>query len=233
MLELQIERIQRSKKIDILVLATSQNTEDDPLEELCKRLQIPCFRGSLENVLERYYRASLAHGGDTIVRLTGDCPLMDWQLVDHMIERFEEGFDYVGNAIKATYPDGLDAEIFSFGALERSWREHTLPSHAEHVTQYIRQNPEKFRIFSYESSQDLSDFRWTVDEPEDFELVRKIYEALYPKKNDFSTADILAYIAKHPELKTLNSKFIRDEGLIKSLEMDKQALLKKELNNEN
>ena len=225
MLERQIERLRRCKRIDQLIVATSSHPEDDVLETLCRRLGVPCFRGDLENVLDRFYQAAKPYNPKHVVRLTGDCPLTDPRLIDELIDFYLNAqCDYASNCEVPTLPDGLDAEVFSFGALAHAWQAAVLPSHREHVTTFIRSHPERFKIGLYKYHQDLSDLRWTVDEPEDFQFVAKVYEKLYPADAAFGTEDILALLEREPELMEINRRFERNSGLKKSIEKDKLFL---------
>lgn len=225
MIERQIERLLRSKRIDKLVIATSINQEDDAIKALGTRIGIDCFRGGLENVLDRFYQAARQYMPKHVIRLTGDCPLTDPVLIDELVDFYlERGCDYASNCEEPTLPDGLDAEIFSFTALEQTWKEAVLPSHLEHVTFFIRFHPERFKIACYKYHQDLSHFRWVVDEPEDLEFVRRIYEILYPAKPDFRTEDILALLEIEPKLVEINKHFKRNGGISKSLEKDRLFL---------
>jgi len=225
MIERQVERLLHSKRIDNLVIATSINQEDDPIKALCTRIGIDCFRGGLENVLDRFYQAARQCNPKHVVRLTGDCPLTDPVLIDELIEFYlEQECDYASNCHEPTLPDGLDAEIFSFTALEQTWKEAVLPSHLEHVTLFIRSHPERFKIVCYKYHQNLSHLRWVVDEPEDLEFVRRIYEILYPVKPDFRTGDILALLEREPKLVEINMHFKRNGGIDKSLEKDRLFL---------
>lgn len=225
MLLRQIERIRGSRRIDQLAVATSNDPSDDPLEELCRGADVTCYRGSLNDVLDRYYECGKAYAATNVVRLTGDCPLADPRLIDHIISAYlESGADYASNTLQPTYPDGLDVEVFRFQALERAWREASLPSEREHVTPYIYGHGEFFSLLSVTRDFDLSDLRWTVDNPEDLEFVRRVYEALYPSKPDFETDDILDLLARHPELGKINAHIGRNEGLKKSLLADKKFL---------
>jgi spore coat polysaccharide biosynthesis protein SpsF len=227
MLALQVERILRSRRIDRLIIATSKGGSDDKIENLCKDLQIPCFRGVIEPVLDRYYEAAKLYQPDHVVRLTGDCPLIDPRVIDDIIDFYFKGaFDYASNTLEPTLPDGLDTEIFKYSVLDAAWNEAVLPSHREHVTPFLYKNPERFKIGSYKNQTDLSNLRWTVDEPEDFELVHRIYEALYPIKPDFDVRDILRFLSQNSSLLKINSKFRRNEGLKKSLGADKLFLKK-------
>ena len=224
MLERQIERIRRARRLDRLVVATSHHAEDDPIEALCKTLSVACFRGSLEDVLDRFYRAAASHRPDHVVRLTGDCPLCDPEIIDRVVAyHVEGGYDYTCNVLEPTFPDGLDVEVMTRASLEAAWRESELPSQREHVTAFIQTQPARFRLGDVRNDADLSALRWTVDEPADFDLVERIYAALLPAKADFGTRDILALLAAQPALRTLNQR-PRDEGYLASLERDKAYL---------
>lgn len=225
MLELQLERIRASRMIDRIVVVTSVRPEDDKIVDLCRRIGIDVFRGSLENVLDRFYQAAVAIKPDHIVRLTGDCPMIDMGVVDDMIRLYlEQRADYGTNCAPPTYPDGLDAEVFSFQALHEAHQEAVLPSHLEHVTLFIESQPARFKIVSLSHSEDLSKLRWTVDEPEDFAFVKTVFEHLYPSNPHFNMQDILALLKAKPELIALNQRFMRNEGLLKSQEKDKELL---------
>lgn len=222
MLSLQIERVKRSRCIDKIVVATSSEVGDDPIESLCVQMQVSCFRGSLNDVLDRFYRTALLYGPEYVVRVTGDCPLIDPQVIDAVINFFQDGkYDYATNALEPTFPDGLDIEVFTFAALATAWQESCLPSHREHVTPFIHQNNGRFKIGHYKGPVDLSDLRWTVDEPEDFDLVCRIYEALYPRHPGFTTQDILNFLSKNTSLFMINCDIGRNEGMQKSLETDR------------
>lgn len=218
----QIERLQNSKMIDRLIVATSANDSDDVIEELCFKNKIEVFRGHLENVLDRYYQCAILYNPKYIVRLTADCPLTDWQEIDKMINFcLQHNFDYVKTSLK--YPDGLDAEIMTMNSLIEAKRNAFLKSDLEHVTQYITNRPDYFKICEFNYKKDLSNYRWTVDEPDDFILVEKIYNALYKKNPNFLTSDILSLLKKQPELNNINQRFIRNLGLQKSLIMDRTS----------
>ncbi len=227
MLLRQIERLQRAKKIDQLLVVTSTEPSDDSIEKLCADNDIACFRGNLNDVLDRFYQAARPLQPDHIVRLTADCPLTDPALIDDVIEFYIAGnYDYASNAVEPTYPDGLDVEVCRFACLEQAWQEAKLPSQREHVTPFIHQQPQRFSIGHYKNPVNLSHLRWTVDEPKDFELVTKIYEALYPKNPSFSTQDILILLDEHSELVHLNTTHRRNEGYQKSVAEDALRLRK-------
>jgi spore coat polysaccharide biosynthesis protein SpsF (cytidylyltransferase family) len=223
MLARQIERLGRAKRMDRLVLATSDRPEDDCVAELAQSAGIGSHRGSLDDVLDRFYRAAEPYSPEWIVRVTGDCPLADWDVIDRCIEfTIEGGYDYGANTLKPTWPDGLDVEVCTFRALEAAWHEADNQFQREHVTPFINRQPERFRLGSFENEVDLSAFRWTVDEPSDYEFVRRVYEALYPANPAFTTADILAFLTANPELMELNAGIERNEGMRKA----EEALLK-------
>lgn len=222
MLQHQIARVQRSQRINQLVVATSDQDEDEAIAELCTRLGVACFRGSLDDVLDRYYQTSRHYPSEHVVRLTGDCPVADPEIIDAVIdEHLQSGADYTANCIVPTLPDGLDVEVFSRHALQLAWQEARLPSEREHVTLFLRNHPQRFKLADYHYPRDLSGLRWTVDNPEDFALITAFYQKLYPQNADFGLNDILALLATHPELTDINQHLERNQGLKKSLAQDK------------
>lgn len=222
MLMRQIERSLRSVKISSLIVATSTHSSDDKIAELCRGNKVSCFRGSLDNVLDRFYNAAKSQAPDHIVRLTGDCPLVDPFVIDSVIEQhLVQGNDYTSNTMPPTFPDGLDVEVVSWYALKRAWESAGLLSEREHVTPFIRKHPDLFCLGNLSRlGGDLSHLRWTVDESEDFLLVQKIYEHLYPVNQAFTTDDILNLMKECPELEEINSAFKRNEGYVRSIEAD-------------
>ncbi|MGZ8349854.1 MAG: cytidylyltransferase domain-containing protein [Allosphingosinicella sp.] len=219
MLARQIERIRRARQVDRLVIATSDRAEDDPVAALAEAEGADVFRGSLNDVLDRFYRAAAPFAPDHVVRLTGDCPLADWEIIDRAVELcLAGGFDYVSNALNPTWPDGLDVEVATFAALETAWREARSPVEREHVMPFITRRPERFRLGSLEAECDLSAMRWTVDEPRDYTYVSAIYDRLYPANHAFTTQDVLDLLAAEPELGAVNAGIERNEGLRKSEE---------------
>jgi spore coat polysaccharide biosynthesis protein SpsF (cytidylyltransferase family) len=219
MLRHQIDRVRRAASLDALVVATSVDPSDDAIAATCADAGVDCFRGSLDDVLTRFHEAALPYHPRMVVRLTGDCPLIDPTVIDGAVEFFRGGaFDLVRTA--DSFADGLDVEVIGYGILEQAWRAATRPSDREHVTLYVHRQPERFRIGEYASEIDLSDLRLTVDEPEDFELVRRTYEALYPRNPAFTTPDIVALLRANPDLAALNRGIRRNEGLERSLAAD-------------
>lgn len=219
MLERVVERARQAKRVERVVVATSEATEDDPVAVVCRDSSIDVFRGSEHDVLDRYLGAARRFDVDSIVRLTADCPLLDPVVVDAVIARFAAGdVDYAANINPPTFPDGLDTEVFSRSALEQAGREARLRSEREHVTLYIRNRPEIFRIANVRHAQDLSAMRWTVDESDDLELVRAVYAEF--GNPDFGMEDVLRLLADQPKLAQSNARFERDEGLRASLRQD-------------
>lgn len=217
----QVERIKRSKKIDRLMLATSKDPSDDVLADLCEQNNIECFRGSLDDVLDRFYQGARRINPDHVVRLTGDCPLTDPALIDDVIGfHIDGGFDYTSNALEPSFPDGLDVEVMTLGCLRQAWEEASLPSQREHVSLFIYQRPERFKVGVYRNDTDRSDLRWTVDDQADFAHVTAIYEALYNDNPEFDRHDILSLLERHPELDMRHVQCARNEGLEKSLRED-------------
>ena len=219
MLERVVERARRAERVSRVVVATSEAPEDDAIASVCRESAIDVFRGSEHDVLARYLGAAQQFDADPIVRLTADCPLLDPVVVDAVVARFAAGdVDYAANINPPTFPDGLDTEVFSRNALEQAAREARLRSEREHVTLYIRNHPEIFRIANVCHARDLSAMRWTVDEPADLELVRAVYAEF--GNPDFGMEDVLRLLAKQPDLARANARFARDEGLRASLRED-------------
>ena len=218
MLQRQIQRIQRAKQIERLTIATSRETSDDPIEALCKKLRINCYRGSLNDVLDRMYQAALQTSSSHVVRLTGDCPLVDPVLIDvHITRHLNNNNDYTSNTLEPTFPDGLDIEVIRFETLQLAWRESTTPSQREHVTPFIYGDPTRFQLENILSEKALNHLRWTVDEPEDLKFVRSVYDELHESNPNFTTTDVLNLLAAQPHLTKLNSHHTRNQGYLDSL----------------
>lgn len=224
----QIERIRQAWRLDGLVMATSTEPSDDVLAAVCEAQGVDCARGSLDDVLDRYYRVARRMEPEHVVRLTADCPLLDPDVMNDVIAFHLAGeFDYTSNALhELTFPNGLDVEVMRADCLERAWREARLPSEREHVTPYLYNHPELFRLGSYRGERDLSHMRWTVDEPEDLEFVRRVYGALYPAMPRFRMRDVAALVEREPALSSINGGFARNEGYKRSLVKDMEFLAK-------
>ena len=205
MLSRLIYRLRRAEACDAIVVATTDNSTDDPVAELCARLDVPCTRGSEHDVLGRYVAAAAQHDAERLVRVTADCPLLDPAIVDQLVEEHaSSGCDYVSNMLPPTWPYGMAVEVFSHAALISAHECATKASDREHVTPYIYGHPERFELRNVRNPTDLSGHRWTVDTPADYELVSRLFDAVYPGNPNFTLADLLATIAQHPEWTQIN-----------------------------
>lgn len=209
-----INRVSACARVNKIIVATTESSQDDVVVAAVTAHHIPYFRGSEQDVLARYYFAAKTYGAtEIIVRVTADCPLFDPYLLTDMLDSFDATrMDYLSNTMVRSYPQGLDAEIFTFAVLERVFHEATEIYQREHVTPYIYQHPERFRLQNYVGKVDLSAHRWTLDTPEDFELIDQIYRALYPRNPLFTTAEILELFNRQPELIAIN-QHIRQKKL--------------------
>ena len=222
-LQRMIERVQRSRLADEVMVVTSVNRENLPILALCASIGIRVGVGAEDDVLDRYYQTAKLIKPEYVIRLTADCPCFDAELLDLALQEMAEDTDYMGMTSES-FADGLDLEIMKFSALERAWKEADHSFEREHVTQYIIRHPELFRLQNFESPVGyFGDHRWTVDEPEDFELVKKVYEhfELELGRDDFGYRDILDYLNSHPEIRELNRMYTRNEGLAKSIREDR------------
>lgn len=219
-----LERVRRAKKLDTVVVATTDKPEDDAIAQIAKNAGVKVFRGSENDVLDRFYKAAKEARADVVIRLTGDCPLMDPGVIDLVVAHFEAGqhaFDY--SSTPRNYPEGLDTEIFTFVALEEAARRATLPSEREHVSPYIKNHLERFTCASWqEGSGDYSSMHWSVDTQADFDFVTKIFEQLYPANPSFSKDDVLSLLTRRPELLEIHKGGTGYEGLAKSLKEDEE-----------
>ncbi len=202
-----INRLSYSKLTDKIVVATTLDKEDDGTEEFCRANNILYYRGSVEDVLSRFYETARVFNAGTIIRITSDCPLIDPVIIDKMLTEFKREevlFDYMSNVVQRTFPRGLDTEIISFHALEKAYSEAGTNSDREHVTPYIYSNPELFKIKSYTSSIDYSFHRWTVDTEEDFKLIEAVYNSLYKPDRLFLFEDVIKLFVRNPGLIRIN-----------------------------
>lgn len=207
LLAYQIERVRQSKCIEKIVIATTVEQKDDQIVAFCEQYNLEYYRGPEKDVLARYYKAAEQFGGDIIVRLTSDCPIIDPVVIDETICYYIEHateFDYVSNTIERTYPRGLDTEVFSRKSLAKSYKEAKLERDREHVTSYMYSNLEKFRIGSISNPQYFGNHRWTVDTSEDFQLVELILSNLYSENQLFKMKDVIELLDKHPDWFQLN-----------------------------
>jgi spore coat polysaccharide biosynthesis protein SpsF len=208
-LELIIERLRRSKFIKEVVIATTVNPDCNAIEDLAKRLNVGCFRGSEDDVLDRVLQSAKAYHADIIVEITGDETLIDPIIVDQTIEYYLKGdFDYVSNTLNRRYPRGLDAQVFGVNLLDEVSRLTNENADRENVSLYIYEHPERYKLGSVEAPEELNhpDWRWTLDTKEDFEFLKTIYEALYKTKKDFDSYDILNFLRKNPHVLKINER---------------------------
>jgi spore coat polysaccharide biosynthesis protein SpsF len=200
-----LNRLSRSRRIGKIVVLTTNQPEDDAIALFCKQANFDCFRGNVDDVLDRFYRASIDYPSDYVVRITADCPLIDPDVVDRTIEYFlaHPLLDYVSNAFPdRTFPRGLDTEVFTVNALIRAWQLDTNPIWREHVTPYIYNHPETFSISCYKNQEDWSNFRWTLDTQEDYELLKNIF--LFFPDDSFSWKDVIQLLRNHRDWETIN-----------------------------
>lgn len=223
LLEYHLERAKESKLINKWIIATTHESGSNLICEEATKLSLDCFKGNLDDVLDRFYNAVKHHQPDYVVRITSDCPLIDPEIIDKVVRVcLEEKMDYVSNTLHPTFPDGMDVEVFTFSALKKAWNESLLSSEREHVTPYIWKNSTFFNNSLFQSTnfyaqQDFSKIRLTVDQKEDFELIKILIENIGSNKSYLEYVD---YLKKNQNLLHLNSKVIRNEGFMKSTEKD-------------
>lgn len=213
MLEWIILRLKKAKALDVIIVATTSEEKDNSIEELCKKLDINCFRGSEHDVLDRYYQATQKYDLTHVLRITADCPFTDPGIVDDVIHAFLNSDihpDFAANNFIRKYPRGIDVAMMSSQALKHAWTEAKQDYERVHVTPYIRHNPEKFRLLSIEGDKEYGELRWTVDTEEDFQFAEEIYNRLQLPEQ-FSWKDVLNIIHKEPQLSEINSHIRQKE----------------------
>jgi spore coat polysaccharide biosynthesis protein SpsF len=216
-----VSRVRRARFLSDVAVATTLSSQDDVIATFCSDECIPCFRGSEEDVLDRYYEAARAFAVDVVVRITADCPLHDPRVIDAVVSEFDPATaDYVSNTIERTYPDGLDTEVLSFATLTRAWREARWTSEREHVTTYVCKHPELFRIKQVRQPRDLSALRWTVDEPRDLAFAREIVRRL---PEGFGMEEVETLLAGNPTLRSINADIAFNEGHQISIRRDRMV----------
>lgn len=212
LLELQIKRIQKSKNIDSIIIATSTNINDDKIEQFCLEKEINFYRGSENDVLSRYYECAKHYKIEIIVRLTGDCPLIDPSIIDKVIDsHIQEDVDYSSNTVPpetSFWPDGSDVEVFSFKALEKAHKEATKYEDREHVTFFFWKNKSNdFKTFQLKNSFDWSNYRYTVDYKEDFRVIELIYEEIIARNIFGNISEIIEIMNARPDIREINKKY--------------------------
>jgi len=208
-----VERVMAADLVGTVVVATTTEPGDNPIEALCRSAGLPCFRGHPLDLLDRHYQAGLAYGAGTVIKIPSDCPLIDPRVIDQVIGYYLAHlgqYDFVSNLHPASYPDGNDVEVMALAALEAAWREATLPLEREHTTPYLWENPDRFRIGNvlWETGLDYAQsHRWTIDYEEDYAFIRAVYDALYPSTPTFGLDDILAFLRANPDVAALNAQY--------------------------
>ena len=218
-----IKQLKHSKFLDDIIVATTSLNRDKVIVDFLKREGIKYFCGDEENVLDRYYQCAKKFSVSEIVRIPSDKPLIDPDIVDKCIQIFlSKKYDYVTTFLEPSFPYGTEVEIFSFDALEKTWKNAKLPSEHENVTPYIYNNKDKFQIYNVKNSIDLSHLRWVVDRAEDLELVRQLVSKI--DKDPILMQDILEVFKSDPKLAEINSNVRHDEGYQKSLKKDQEFI---------
>ena len=219
-----INQLRHCSKVKNLVIATTTNQEDDEIEKFADNNSVDVFRGKEKDVLDRYFQCAKKYSFSTIVRITADCPLIDPQIVDKVIEQFFSGnYDFATNTLTRTFPIGTDVEVFSFSALKRTWESAQLPSEREHVTPYLR-NERNFKIINVQNDKNISSLRLTVDRIEDFELIKQILKNI--SINPIHLGDVLELFSRKPELIEINKHIDNNEGFSRSLKEDQEFIKK-------
>jgi spore coat polysaccharide biosynthesis protein SpsF len=214
-----IKQITNCKSLKTIVVATTELEEDDVIVNFLKSYDVEIFRGSSENVLDRFYHCAKKFKFSTIVRLTADNPLIDPEIVNDAIQKYSNSdCDYLTNSVDRTFPNGTEVEIFSFNALETAWKSAKKTSEREHVTPYFYNNLNKFKIHHFKQKKDQSKFRYSIDRKEDYLLVLEIL--LKINTRPIKTSDIIELLTNYPEIKKLNSHIIPNEGYVKSISED-------------
>jgi spore coat polysaccharide biosynthesis protein SpsF len=204
-----VRRLRRARLVNEIVVATTTGPNDDAIVLETQRLAVPNFRGSEDDVLDRYYHASQEAGAAAVVRITSDCPLIDPELVDETIKLFlDERADYASNVLHRKFPRGLDTEVFTMAALGQAWRDASEPHQREHVTPYLYEHPEMFRLVSEHGQADYSSYRWTLDTKADLCLLRAIYTR-FDNQDTFRWREVVALMESEPNLAQLNSHVIQ------------------------
>lgn len=216
-----VQRLRSCEELNDVVVATSTESEDDAISDWCACKEIHCFRGSLSDVLDRYYRASQAFSVDAAVRITADCPMLDPDVVDEVVRGFREG-GYDAFRLSGDFPDGLDCQVFSFQSIERAWHDARLPSEREHVGPYIEKNRQnEFKVGGLIKFTGLGHHRWTLDQEQDYQFLTAVFDELSIVDKIFKTSEVLDLMERKPELMNINSGIIRNEGYQMSLEAEK------------
>lgn len=216
LLSIHINRIKKAKKINSIIIATTNKKNDDVIKQQADKLNVNCFRGDEDDVLDRFYQAAKIHNPDYVVRLTSDCPLIDPILIDEIIEAaIISNVDYCSNTLIESYPDGQDIEVFTFSALKKAWKESVLKSEREHVTPFMKKNFKSINIHS--NNMEFNKVRMTVDEPNDLVVINKLVDKLGLNEN---WQNYTKLYLNDKNIRNANDFIIRNEGYIKSIKND-------------
>jgi spore coat polysaccharide biosynthesis protein SpsF len=201
-----IERVKAVPEIGGIIIATTTLPQDEIIAAEADRLGVGCYRGSEQDVLSRYYEAAYEAKADAIVRITSDCPVLDPEVVSNIVRIFiENQADYASNTLERSFPRGLDAEVFTMQSLTEAYQSAAKPEQREHVTPFLYQTPERYRLCSYSFDIDYSHYRWTLDTQEDWDLIEKIYERLYAPNRLFTWQEVSQLMQQNPELPQINA----------------------------
>jgi spore coat polysaccharide biosynthesis protein SpsF (cytidylyltransferase family) len=228
LLELYVNRVRKCLLLDKIVIATTNKQEDGAIELLANHIGIEVYRGSENDLLDRYYKCAIEHKAEVVVRLTPDDCFVDPPTVDRAVQIFKDNkVDFVTNHFDPTFPEGLDVEVYSINALKKSWELAKLASEREHVFPYIQNNQEQFKIINFKQDINYSHLRWTIDYECDLDMMKVVYNHLYGKNPCFQQDDIISLLEEHPEIATINSHIKRKEGVNKTKAMDNNTLNRK------
>lgn len=218
-----LDRVHASRRVQETVVATTAAMSDQAIVDFARANGALCYRGSVEDVLDRFYQAARQCGADAIVRITADDPFKDPDVIDLVVDALlgDPRVDYASNTLEPTYPEGLDVEAFTMSALEETWRFAKLPSEREHVTPYIWKNPDRFRVVNVRHSSDLSKLRWTLDYAEDYRFTSEVYSRLYFGQV-FRMEEVLNLLESEPWLADINAGIVRNAGYVASVQRDRQ-----------
>ena len=225
LIDYMIERLKHSESLEQMVIATTDSLMDEQIVDWCEQSTVACFQGDENDVLSRYYHCAKQFNATTIVRMTSDCPVIDPSIVDEVVLKFKElsEIDFLSNTVPlpCLYPDGMDVEVFSMALLERAHNEAQLPSEREHVTFFMWKTG-KFKTFRLDPQEDISEYRFTVDYPQDFIVIKAVLEQLYVKNKTFSLNDLIKFMDENPHLTELQKGIIRNAGWERAFLNDKQ-----------
>lgn len=208
-LEIMIERLQRSRTVDAIVVATTTNPKDEAIVRLCRKLGVPFYRGSEADVLKRLVEAAQSVSADIIIETTSDCPIIDWRHIDHLVNLFFSGnYDYVSNIITRSFPIGFDVQVFPLSVLQQVETIAQKYTYREHPSFYIYTHPDQFRLKNWRARGRMywPDLRVTLDTQEDYQALTEVFNHLYPQNPDFSATDVVDFLRSHSEIVSINSQ---------------------------